>query len=114
MNRKIPVRFKPALPPAAQTRPDPAALEQALVADYAPPRRPGLRLEQIARVSQAAKNYCGEPRATESYRRDDEAQRCMSFNCCAKKRNSRDSEVDSDSDDAELERIIRGLSKSRN
>ena len=108
MNRKTPVRFKPALPPAAQTRSDPAAQEQDNIR-----RRPGARLEKIATLTQAAKNYCGE---AEPRRRDDEAQRCMGCRCCAEKRSSRAvvrSESESDSDE-ELERIIRGLSKSRN
>ena len=108
MNRRQPVRFKPTPAPAAQARPDPVEQDDV----YAVKRRPGERLEQIARVSQAAKSYCGgaaEPAVLPA---------CRSATHCAGCRCSRLSKAvlaqeDSADDDDELDEILRGLSRSK-
>ena len=137
MNRRQPVRFTPTpLPTQPAQRPDPTEPDNV----YAVKRRPGARLEQIALVSQAAKNYCGDSSTASSRpsarastnRREDEAQqggsaRCAGCKCCAsrgvvkgenappgRREWGAEPHTESDSEDLDhLDEIIRGLQRTK-
>ena len=109
MNRRQPVRFKPTpAPQQAQARPDPVEQDDV----YVVKRRPGERLEQIARVSQAAKSYCGGAAEPATTARIPSATHCAGCRC-SRLSKSVLAEDSAEDDDDELDDILRGLSRSK-